>query len=732
MNNENEINDLFQTIGCGCMKGFWREEQGTVSLFLLLIFAAIFIFYALWIEFARIHMAKVQTEQAIRAGARSVLSQFDPTLHQYGLYTLDVEANNNRLLAEVLRQNLHQPKEGAAYVSPVYQSGSEQVRYFHFLSDIHVLQQQILEAMKYRAPITFIFELSDKFRKTGLQQDLDHQAQRYAMQQQLRQTFDQREAALDLVWSELKDLIAPSGLVEELYQQYTVSLNQLEDLAGRIGLHTKNGVEHELETIEARIERLQDQLRETNDPNIVSQYQYEIRLLSQERTQLKQLLRNVVEYASLVMDLQRKIDSDLIRIEFKQEKVMQAIEEAKNWNKQLFELLDEQFQSTGDEQLQNVPVLGAEYFLQLEADLGTLISLFHGFDVAFAPEQLITGQDFKARNGRLYYSLQTFFQTSNQWYEQKEAEENVRKARNEKINEEEAVYEQEMITVLKRLKNSLYDCSDTDHDKFRLIAEVEQKYEQHNSQSQLHPPANEYHTSIDEDVQQWRTRAMDYIERLRTIFYDIRNEWFVYEYALTYFNHRAWSDMKKQMDTTEIGTANSLAHVLFDQEVEYLLYGYHSCAANQSAAFTELFAFRLGIRMMEEMADSKKITASSGMPWLHLLWAAAEGSRKALQDVEALLEGQEVELSSKLSSSVTLNYKDYLRLFMIIQARQQPLLIRLQTLLELNTGIGLEARATAIEVQGTSLLPIWFWSFHGDTYAVRKHFTINRTVYLSY
>jgi hypothetical protein len=70
-------------------KKFLTEQQGAVSLYLILILIPIFLLCALLIDFSRLKVAEKELENAVRTGVRSTLSAFSPALHDYGLYALD-------------------------------------------------------------------------------------------------------------------------------------------------------------------------------------------------------------------------------------------------------------------------------------------------------------------------------------------------------------------------------------------------------------------------------------------------------------------------------------------------------------------------------------------------------------------------------------------------------------------------------------------------------------------
>lgn len=155
------------------MKRFLRAENGTVSVYLILIIVPIFLFQAVLIDFARIKVAEKETESALHAAARSVMSSFDPELQKRGLYGMGLSQEaSEKLLNDVFIQNLSggvsenafhfintKAVDGALRVTPVYTLAS------------HVIfEGQLLEDMKIKAPIEYTLEIVDKFQKSGVRE----------------------------------------------------------------------------------------------------------------------------------------------------------------------------------------------------------------------------------------------------------------------------------------------------------------------------------------------------------------------------------------------------------------------------------------------------------------------------------------------------------------------------------------------------------------------------------
>ncbi|MCC2684925.1 MAG: hypothetical protein K0R75_1824, partial [Paenibacillaceae bacterium] len=164
----------------------------------------------------------------------------------------------------------------------------------------------------------------------------------------------------------------------------------------------------------------------------------------------------------------------------------------------------------------------------------------------------------------------------------------------------------------------------------------------------------------------------------------------------------------KLLDLMSIAHELAAAHVLPNQEAEYILYGFGSCEANYTAAYAEMFSLRLAIRTTEQLMNPENEILQIGSPALVLLAALARGAADALEDMKKLLDGKDVPFMSKLGNAVRLNYRDYLRLFLLLHSSDRNMLSRTQALIELNTGKNLELYATYMQAKATTSVKLWF------------------------
>ena len=80
-------------------------ESGAVTLFLILILAGVYMFVAIFIDYSRIAAFKVQTERMTHAAIRSVMSAYDTSLREYGLFAYG-DTSGDALMAKVLNDSV--------------------------------------------------------------------------------------------------------------------------------------------------------------------------------------------------------------------------------------------------------------------------------------------------------------------------------------------------------------------------------------------------------------------------------------------------------------------------------------------------------------------------------------------------------------------------------------------------------------------------------------------------
>lgn len=142
------------------MKKFWQDEKGVITLFLVVIILAVFMFNAVLIDSARIMAAQKQTEYAVQAGVRSVLSNYHVDLMEYGLYGTNQDGAKNIFKTAVTLSLSPLKEERAQYLVLEEVAGGFEVECppSGMLANTSVFEQQVLEEMKYKAAMQMISE----------------------------------------------------------------------------------------------------------------------------------------------------------------------------------------------------------------------------------------------------------------------------------------------------------------------------------------------------------------------------------------------------------------------------------------------------------------------------------------------------------------------------------------------------------------------------------------------
>lgn len=134
---------------CSPRKAFnsWRKKgtEGSVSIFLIMILAFVFLFTAVLIDYARIAAVNVQQERLARAAVRSVMSSYDIQLREsYGLFAFG-GSDGNQLLSGVLNDNLYESGRGDAFNLLPLGLDSSVLNWSRPLGSYDVFQRQIAE-----------------------------------------------------------------------------------------------------------------------------------------------------------------------------------------------------------------------------------------------------------------------------------------------------------------------------------------------------------------------------------------------------------------------------------------------------------------------------------------------------------------------------------------------------------------------------------------------------------
>nr|WP_230877382.1 DUF5702 domain-containing protein [Paenibacillus polymyxa] len=195
-------------------------------------------------------------------------------------------------------------------------------------------------------------------------------------------------------------------------------------------------------------------------------------------------------------------------------------------------------------------------------------------------------------------------------------------------------------------------------------------------------------------------------EAASNLLIQLGDEFYQNEYALSYFHHVDFSRFGSLAGSG--GNVGNAAQILGDQlevnnqEVEYILYGFHNPTGNLAAAYGEIFAMRLAIRTMEGLVKN----SSKGNPLVVLAAALLYGVEKAIEDMIMLAQKGDVPLSDFLKFRMT--YKDHLRLFLMLHSNNERKMSRMLALIRLNTDVNPAERRTYAKGEVKNGMRLWF------------------------
>jgi hypothetical protein len=580
---------------------FFRKENGNITLFLAIIIVFFFFFDAILIDYARILAASKETENAVQASARSVLSNYDSKLQKdYGLFGVSQKGSGQQTVQSVVQGNLSGHLTGNSYTFIDTRLESAGLSTPIMMNNQAYFEQQILEEMKYKAPIELFLDIIDKFDKSDMKKNIEDADNLKKNADEIKKLVKERHEKLQ----ELGDIFNQS-LWDKIDERLTAaeSLGELSDDFVDKGLK----IVSEAKEINQKIAALEQSLPQTGDGANVK-YAY-------DESKLGEFSDAIVKWQSFIEDF-----NEIEKLEK---------HDGSNHN--------------------NAPGGSHKYrYLDLKREI----------------EGLMGWEDEQYAN----------WQNSNN----KSDDEARNAAKNEQTESCEQTIDPEQIG------KAVQDTSDAVA-AFEALRGI-----------------NKYGSSGQEifetDTKQLEAGAFSKALKIFTgdgiisLLLGARNELFVNEYTMLRFSCHT-----KKMD----------GHKIKGEEAEYILYGIPYAGANFGAACGEIYAIRFAIRFAEGL---KKFRATAANPVALVSAATIYAASMAAYDLNRLISGKDVEISSATEAlkKIKLNYQDYLRIFLFIQSNEQQKLARMQSLIDLNTGIDLTKTPVYAECEAKTSIRLWF------------------------
>lgn len=709
------------------MKRSRREAvAGSVSIYFIAVTAAFVLLTGLLIDFSRIAAFRKQAELAVKSGARSVLSAYDPVLYErYGLF-----ARGGNPADELFRQTLEgnvEPADGSAWRPlEVTWSDDSGVMESRPLAAHGIFRREVLEEMKYKAPIDLTIDLVSRFR--GVAPAMKEAKASVDVLERMRQAYDSREAALDAALD--KQISAGRKLSEAVGGLATGAT----DLAGRYDdyVQKRDSDQQRAAAHQRAVEAWQESksAAEQNGEEFTTPYPTGGEPLYAEQTAAYE--RSAGQMADrLQTDSPRALASANADLEAAKRSLAEA--QAANEEVRRIALEAERIDVAsgngggdvdadaviGDDKAQSVRelrrsvqgmALDDSYFAQYGQELDGQRSA--GEELASAADSLASvfgsvpgssglGGSLRGGADRLS-SLSSQYRgryggDSASVLADRRASFEAHRAGDQQRKQFENEAKERWAGATSWLgsmgKGTDADADRQAYDRLRSLSADNLKW---NEAEEELAESDKRAASPDKGRDEALAKSDSLLDMLQDAAVGSRDSLYFAEYAAERLTSADPSAVRSML------SGQSAIHAE-DQEMEYVLYGFHNASGNIAAAYGEIFAVRLAIRMMEGLIECR----SFGHPLVVLAAALVYALEHALADMNQLLNEGKIPLSRY--ARVDTYYLDYLRLFMLLHGDSAGRIARCIAVMEAATGLSFQKTYTYVSGEATASLQLWFF-----------------------
>ncbi|MFC4304857.1 hypothetical protein [Cohnella boryungensis] len=693
-----------------------RGETGTVSIYFIVAMASIFLLTALLIDFSRIAAFRKQAELAVKSGVRSTLSSYDPLIYaRYGLFIRGGEPANE-VFRTTLEGNTATGNRGTfTYLDTRWEHTD--VTESRPLATHDLFRRQILEEMKYKAPIDLALEVAARFR--GMSGTMKEATRTVDLLETLRKAYDRREKALDIAFEKQKKhgeqvgkLVASaigsgSGVVGA-YDDYVAK--RLENESRRETLRRWE------EERSKRIDNGEDAEEINKDRPEGPRFEAEVAAYESSAVSAAAALN--------MASVKARSESDEFAIQAKE-----ASSQAKQANEEMMALIERSKVSSapGNEApgspddaeqrktLENLRksaedlVLPLAYFTEYDSEINRQHAQGRATaEQASAYASIIgaapgsTGMGPALRSGE-----EGAKQAVSSFTAEYGAGGKVIQARM-KILESRRSYDEERKQTERQAEKEWSGAS-AFLGSFTAAPGTAKDKEGFQRTQSLYSINREWNRTEEDrprqgrrdDPSDGRDEAMSTSNGLMGWLEDsligARDQLFFSEYTMGRLSHFGPASAKELLGGGQVSLD------IHNQEAEYILYGLTEPASNIAAAYGEIFAFRLAVRTMEGLIECRTM----GHPLLVLAAALVYGITKAMLDMASLLNEGKIQLSKYWK--VDTYYTDYLRLFLLAQAGSGSHTARMIAVMEHASGLDFRSAYTYSSGEATASVRLWFF-----------------------
>ncbi|WP_274649194.1 hypothetical protein [Paenibacillus humicola] len=700
----------------------WRRfiygDDGAVSIYLVIAATGILLLMSVLVDFARVAAFRKQLELSAESGIRSSLSAYDESLYErYGLFGAG-GTDRNAIFSRVAQHNW-EASNGRFRLLDI-QYGSSHVNSYEVLGTHAVFKRQVLEEMKYKAPIDFTLEVASRFAPAA--SAMKEASATVRLLGQIRGLYDKREAHLAKVLS-LQREAAKAG-EDGIAELVPVKLHHA--IAGNTALSVAAGYGAYLDWI-----RHDASLKEGEMPlfsEAIASFASNARSVSGE------LRSNSRKALSRHQELEKQAYQELEEARKFNDEMQQAVrnmiaEEGKTntgydrvGNNGQLKGASPSGASTGDlaqmqqsRQAVQQLILPLEWFDSYRNELSSQTAAFASFDSEAAGFQSSVSASLGGGgSAALLTEGAAQLRLAYEQYAAKYIEPGtVINAREQQMKERQSTdaehkkKEAEAKSKLGEVRSMLHGITAVPQleEHQQLFDEVRKRFEANLAFNQLADADGSETADVVDDPEDASEASMSQMGAvfggIADMLDGIRDPLYLNEYVVHRFHT---FDPQKLQAIFENGDKNEFAHALSfnNQEAEYVLYGFYHPSANIAAAYGEIFSVRLAVRTMEGLIEYAK----TGNPLLVLVSAVLYGIEKSLEDMMTLARTGSTPFSKYVS--VQVSYLDYLRLFLMLHGGGESRTARMIAVIEQNTGFDLSRTSTGLSGELKASVNLWF------------------------
>ncbi|QJD87405.1 hypothetical protein [Cohnella herbarum] len=700
-----------------------RQRQGTlgsVSIYFIAATAAFLLLTALLIDFARVAAFRKQAELAVKSGARSTLSSYDPTIYaRYGLFIRGGEAANEIFRDTVEGNAAPQGKGAFTFLDTRWEETG--VTESRPLATHDVFRRQILEEMKYKAPVDLALEVASRFR--GVSGAMKEATRTVDLLEQMRKAYDRREAAFD-------------DALEAQKQHGVKSEQALGSEIGSIGGITGGYEDYVIKRLDNESRR--ESVRKWEEEQKNREENGEEPEDEKTKPEGPRYEAEVAAYESGAVSLSSALSRQAAAVREQSERFLlkanEAIEKAKKANDEMVAILERSRAqppvSSGDEEGETGSAVDKEHVQTLEnlrksaEDLVLKQAFFEAYFAeirtqhiqglslageaasfaslaASVPGSTGMGASLQSGQSRLQSAYDAFvssYGSAGSVIAARIATLEAHRSQDNERKEEEKKAKAAWAGAANFL-GSLTGVAGSAEEKISFATTTD-LYSSNKEWNKTEEEQAE-RAARSNDPSEGRDAAMSgsdgLMDVLQGALLGARDQLYFSEYTLSRLSHYGPPLVKEMLAG---GQASLDIHM---QEAEYILYGLNNPAGNIAAAYGEIFAFRLAVRTMEGLIECRAM----GHPLLVLAAALVYGIRGALTDMNLLINTGKVELSKYIKTDTL--YTDYLRLFLLLHGGSANQIARMIAVMEHASGLDYRGAYTYASAEGSASVSLWFF-----------------------